>query len=224
MNIQNIRFSRFLLFLIIIILIGELLQLVAYAVSLYFLNQYSLEIYSESGQAWFEWFAVAEYKGVSLILFGYVALGLCLLAWLFKAHRNLSILGASNLKFSDAACVWWFFVPIFNLWKPYQALKETLTQSQFLYNRMPLSQNMGWILLLWWIVRIPMNMWSRYLEKAANLPEHLWTIERTQGLFVQLVWHTVFEIFLSVALFYIVFTVYRLQINTRRTVSLQKNV
>lgn len=44
--------------------------------------------------------------------------------WIYRADRNLHSHNVPDLQFSPAWCVGWFFVPIANLWKPYQALKE----------------------------------------------------------------------------------------------------
>lgn len=46
------------------------------------------------------------------------------LLWLYRAHGNLSALGAKDLKFSTENAVAWFFAPIFNLFKPYQVASE----------------------------------------------------------------------------------------------------
>ena len=38
--------------------------------------------------------------------------------WLYRSHKRLRVWGAKNLKFSDASCIWWYFVPLMNLVKP----------------------------------------------------------------------------------------------------------
>lgn len=47
-----------------------------------------------------------------------------ILRWIHRVNSNARALGAGNLRFTPAWSVGWFFVPIFNLWKPYQAMKE----------------------------------------------------------------------------------------------------
>src|ERR1700754_3506800 len=44
--------------------------------------------------------------------------------WIHRANRNARALGAVGMRFSPGWAVGWFFVPIANLWKPYQAMKE----------------------------------------------------------------------------------------------------
>ena len=46
------------------------------------------------------------------------------LLWLYVVHANLSALGVKGLRFSTGDAVAWFFVPIFNLFKPYQVANE----------------------------------------------------------------------------------------------------
>ena len=47
-----------------------------------------------------------------------------LLVWIYAAHANLPALRGTNLEFSDGWAVGWFFVPIANLVKPYQVVRE----------------------------------------------------------------------------------------------------
>lgn len=46
------------------------------------------------------------------------------LMWIHRAHRNLPSLGARGLRFTPGWAVGWFFVPIMNLFRPYQAVSE----------------------------------------------------------------------------------------------------
>lgn len=44
--------------------------------------------------------------------------------WIHRANRNARALGAERMQFTPGWCVGWFFVPIMNLFRPYQAVKE----------------------------------------------------------------------------------------------------
>jgi hypothetical protein len=44
--------------------------------------------------------------------------------WIHRAHRNARALGATHLEFTPGWAVGWYFVPIFNLWKTMQAMRE----------------------------------------------------------------------------------------------------
>lgn len=54
----------------------------------------------------------------------YVSLVVLYSVWVYRANRNARALGARDMTFSPGWCVGWFFVPIMNLFKPYQAVKE----------------------------------------------------------------------------------------------------
>lgn len=44
--------------------------------------------------------------------------------WIYRANSNARALGASGMAFTPGGAVGWYFVPIANLWKPYQAMRE----------------------------------------------------------------------------------------------------
>jgi Domain of unknown function (DUF4328) len=46
------------------------------------------------------------------------------LIWQYSAHRRLRRAGVADLRFTPGWGVGWWFVPIANLFKPYQAVKE----------------------------------------------------------------------------------------------------
>jgi hypothetical protein len=74
--------------------------------------------------------AAIESNDFRILLIGLVQLALVLalavliLRWIYLAHANKAALGAKNTNFRPGWAVGWFFVPIFNLWKPFQAMRE----------------------------------------------------------------------------------------------------
>ncbi|MBX7073973.1 MAG: DUF4328 domain-containing protein [Pirellulales bacterium] len=59
----------------------------------------------------------------------YLTTAVTFLRWVYRVHSNLPALGAKRLDFSNGWSVGWFFVPILNLWKPYQVMKENFRGS-----------------------------------------------------------------------------------------------
>jgi hypothetical protein len=53
-----------------------------------------------------------------------VVTGVCFLVWIHRANANVRALGAQGMTFSPGWSVGWYFIPIANMWKPYQAMKE----------------------------------------------------------------------------------------------------
>jgi hypothetical protein len=50
--------------------------------------------------------------------------------WIYVVARNVRIFGAQNLRFTPGWAVGFYFVPVANLWKPYQAMKEVWKASR----------------------------------------------------------------------------------------------
>lgn len=46
------------------------------------------------------------------------------LIWIYRAHKNLKVFGATELKYSPAWAVASFFVPLLNIFRPYQVIAE----------------------------------------------------------------------------------------------------
>jgi len=78
--------------------------------------------------------------------------------WVRRANLNARVLGADIMEFSAGSCIWWFFVPIANLFKPYQAVKE-------IYRRSLSDSTDHWTVPrqfpLWWACWIIGNMLSQ---------------------------------------------------------------
>jgi hypothetical protein len=68
--------------------------------------------------------------------------------WTYRAHANLRARGARGLRFTPGWAVGWLFVPIFSLWKPYQATKDLWRASQDPtdWQRLPVPS----LLRIWW--------------------------------------------------------------------------
>jgi len=46
------------------------------------------------------------------------------LIWIYRSHKNLRVLGANELKYSPGWAVGGFFVPLLNVFRPYQVIAE----------------------------------------------------------------------------------------------------
>ena len=54
-----------------------------------------------------------------------IATPIAFLMWLHRVRRNLTALGAEGLRFTPGWSVGWWFVPIMNLFRPFQIMSET---------------------------------------------------------------------------------------------------
>ena len=54
----------------------------------------------------------------------YLAQAIVILGWIRQANKNARALGARDMEFTPGWAIGWYFIPIANLWKPYQAMSE----------------------------------------------------------------------------------------------------
>jgi Domain of unknown function (DUF4328) len=97
--------------------------------------------------------------------------------WVYRASANLHALGSPGLRFTPGWAVGWYFVPIANLWKPYQAMKEIWRASKNPSNWQAeiTSPLLGWW-WFWWIVSsIAANVSGRMTFRAESLDEMIAT-------------------------------------------------
>lgn len=71
------------------------------------------------------------------------------LQWTYWGTRNAHALGMSRPTFSPAWAVGWYFVPIANLWKPYQALRDAFQGSHPEHQRWRFAPR-PWFMPVWW--------------------------------------------------------------------------
>jgi hypothetical protein len=102
--------------------------------------------------------AVLAYVAVALttaIIFGF---------WLVRANRTARSLAPGSVQISPGWSVGWFFVPVANLWKPYQAVTEVWFASE-MYDPNRVVER-PWFFPLWWAAWIGGTVLSRLAGSA----------------------------------------------------------
>lgn len=95
----------------------------------------------------------------SLDSFLFIALVILFSAWVYRVNSNARALGAQGMRFSPRWAVGWFFVPIMNLFRPYQVVREAWKASdpkvltQWDQIKTPLLLKAWWVMWLLSIVR-----------------------------------------------------------------------
>jgi len=56
-----------------------------------------------------------------------IFLGVIFLRWIYRTNKNLHVLSSEHMTFSPGWSLGWYFIPVANLFKPYQAMKEIWT-------------------------------------------------------------------------------------------------
>lgn len=76
--------------------------------------------------------------------------------WIYRTYRNLPALGAAGLRYSPGWAVGYYFIPILNLFRPYQVMQETWKASDVRYDAETNWQSLSVPALLgwWWAVHL----------------------------------------------------------------------
>ena len=104
----------------------SIISIITDALEYQFLNNLRTGAYEDLALA----FAAAESndirKGaVSLIqTIAFLITGVLYLRWIYRANSNARQLGATGMRFTSGWSIGFCFIPIMNLWKPYQTMKE----------------------------------------------------------------------------------------------------
>ena len=81
-----------------------------------------------------------------------------ILKWIYRANYNAYELGARNMLYTPGWSIGWYFIPIANLWKPYQAMKEIWKASSNPQSWK--SQSRSSLLPWWWFLWIVFSVGS----------------------------------------------------------------
>lgn len=89
----------------------------------------------------------------------WLAQAVTILTWIWLANKNVRSLGAKDMEFTPGWAVGWYFIPIANLWKPYQAMAEIWRASSGAADWK--SSEASGALAGWWIAWLAANLLGR---------------------------------------------------------------
>ena len=72
--------------------------------------------------------------------------------WVYRVNRNVRALGAEGLRYSPGWSVGWFFIPLWNLFMPYNVMKELWQANSSSSNTEWRSAPVSPVLGAWWAV------------------------------------------------------------------------
>lgn len=119
--------------------------------------------------------------------------------WVYRMSRNANSIENSSLDTSPGWAVGYFFIPILNLWKPYQALKESYEA----FIKYPSSNS---VLSLWWFAWIVSNILGRIAFRIIMRAETLEELIRASVISIGV---DAFDLFLTGMAILVVITVSR---------------
>jgi hypothetical protein len=80
----------------------------------------------------------------------YIVTAIVFARWIYLAHRNLLSLDARHLRFGPGWAIGCFFVPLINLWGPYQAMRD-LAKASRSPRRWELEDTPP-VIIIWWVL------------------------------------------------------------------------
>ena len=93
------------------------------------------------------------------------------LIWFYRSHKNLEVAGVAGLKYSSASAVWSFFVPLLNLFRPQQIMKEVEAGTWRLTEESPSSppsETTSKTIGLWWGLFVTSGLASRAASQLVS--------------------------------------------------------
>lgn len=140
--------------------------------------------------------------------------GFLILRWIHRANYNAHQLGAIGMKFTPGWSIGYYFIPILNLWKPYQAMEEIWKASH-----RPdcwTSEEAGSILLYWWFFWILTTLIGRVVIQQSRGAENIQDLMNV-NIFTQ-VSHA-FAITLALVTLSIVHSIYKAQSTAYKSIN-----
>ncbi|MEG3174995.1 DUF4328 domain-containing protein [Sphingomonas sp. RB3P16] len=85
--------------------------------------------------------------------------------WIYQAGQNLRAAGFDDLQFTPGARIWWFAVPVANLFKPFEGMRELWNAS---HERYPYSES-GLLVSLWWACYLLVSFARSFMRLFAGI-------------------------------------------------------
>ena len=95
----------------------------------------------------------------------YLALAVAFLKWIYRATKNLAVIHPAEQLVSPGWAVGWWFIPIANLWKPYQVMTAIWKGSD------PNSSPAPRIILIWWGVWLLSDLMALISDISINFDD-----------------------------------------------------
>ena len=100
---------------------------------------------------------------------------LFMIAWTYRCHRNLESLGHRDLDSKHIWALLCWFVPVLNLFCPYQVVREIWWRSHPLAPSSPDSAPASHLVFWWWLIRVfalGMALLGRWFSNPETWPQY----------------------------------------------------
>lgn len=132
-----------------------------------------------------------------------IPLYLFFLIWIYRIYKNLSVLGAKNLRMTPGWAVGWYFIPIVRYWKTYQGLKDAWNACSLNldFDEKKWSDRKGATIIKWWTliylsIEGATNGLSRFMFRGETYEDYMTSARAIIALSVIYLIHTIVLIIL----------------------------
>lgn len=113
-------------------------------------------------------------QGIGVVsLLTFMVSAVLIVKWIYRANYNAHQFSVNNMTYTPVWSIAYYFIPVFNLWKPYMAMKEIWLVSERLLDRKFIKTPL--ILVIWWALWLSSNLLNqsifRLSASAQQLPE-----------------------------------------------------
>jgi len=145
---------------------------------------------------------------IGLVYLGvYLATAIIFAMWIYRANLNSRGFGATGMRFTPGWSVGYFFIPILNLFRPFQAMKEIWKVSG--NPRRWEAEPAGGILTVWWTLWILSNLLGQAVLRMSMAAD---TAEKLQIATSFSIFATLMDIPLSIVAIKMVSTIHARQV------------
>lgn len=106
----------------------------------------------------------------------YIATAIIFMKWIYRANLNCRGFGATDMKDTPGWSIGWYFIPIMNLFRPFQAMKEIWMVSADPVNWR--TQKTGALLGWWWALWLLSNFLGQAVFRMSMEVDSLESLER----------------------------------------------
>ena len=121
--------------------------------------------------------ALAEANDLRQMAIGFTQIGLFIVAgiltliWLYRINANLRATGVNDLRYTPGWSIGCYFIPLLNLWAPFQAMKENWKASgdPLNWRTQETPAILGWWWFLWLLNSVLSTAAYRFADRAGEI-------------------------------------------------------
>ncbi|WP_019614264.1 DUF4328 domain-containing protein [Psychromonas ossibalaenae] len=161
------KLTRWITYVLCVQIVTAVLAVIFGVLEYQLLSAFQDGIYTSLEQAFAAGETVIELlQGIGIFsLVAFISSALLIVPWIYRANYTVRQLGALNMTYTPAWSIAYYFIPVFNLWKPYQAMKEIWLASADYQD--DTSRKVSAVLPVWWALWLTSNMLGQFIFRLS---------------------------------------------------------